>query len=229
MLTAKTNEGRDIFLRIHPMHKVIIGVLLSGVTYFILRNCPLNWKISGLIIWIVFATVYLSLSWAIFFSCSPEQMQSHAGKEDGSRVFVTLLIVISSLFGMIAVLLLIIAGKSSGTPESVFLGIIIISMFLSWSMVHTTYCFHYAHLYYDINKIDLNTNTGGLVFPDEPAPDYLDFAYFSFVVGMTFQVSDVLVTSRKIRRLTLQHGLLSFGLNTIVVALAFNLIAGLMK
>lgn len=226
----KTNKkAENILLRIHPMHKVIISAVLSLVTWFILRNCDLNWKVAGLIIWIVFASCYLLFSWLIFLLCSREQMRSHAGKEDGSRAFVSLLIMFSSFAGMLTVVLLIISGVSPGTSKAVFLSVVIISMFLSWSMVHTTYCFHYAHLYYDANDYDPEKYAGGLNFPNEKEPDYLDFAYFSFVVGMTFQVSDVQVTSTKIRRQALMHGLLSFGLNTILVALTFNLIAGLMK
>jgi uncharacterized membrane protein len=100
-------------------------------------------------------------------------------------------------------------------------------MMISWMMVHTTYAFHYAHLFYD--PVEGTQAAEGLNFPNENEPDYLDFAYFSFVIGMTFQVSDIQVTSTKIRRQSLLHGLISFGLNTFVVALTFNLIAGLIK
>lgn len=230
MPSYKTNKKiENLLLRIHPLHKVIISTILSLVTFFILQKGDLNWKVVVLIIWIVFASSYLLLSWMVFFACSREQMRSHAGKEDGSRVFVSVLILFSSFAGMLTVLLLIVGGSSPDTSKAVLVCIAIISMFLSWSMVHTTYCFHYAHLFYDANDDDTKENTGGLNFPNENEPDYLDFAYFSFVVGMTFQVSDVQVTSAIIRRQALLHGLLSFGLNTIVVALTFNLIAGLMK
>jgi uncharacterized membrane protein len=94
-------------------------------------------------------------------------------------------------------------------------------------MVHTTFCFHYAHLYYDDADEDTEIFAGGLDFPNEKTPDYMDFVYFSFGIGMSFQVSDVDITSKTIRRLVLLHGLLAFGLNTFVVALTINLIAGL--
>jgi uncharacterized membrane protein len=70
---------------------------------------------------------------------------------------------------------------------------------------------------------------GGLDFLNEKRPDYLDFAYFSFVIGMTFQVSDVTVSSSRIRRLVLLHGLISFLFNTIIVALSINIIAGMVQ
>jgi uncharacterized membrane protein len=102
-------------------------------------------------------------------------------------------------------------------------------MLLSWVMVHTSFCFHYAHLYYGDADDDPKVHAEGLIFPHEKRPDYLDFAYFSFVVGMTFQVSDVEITSRSIRRFVLLHSLLSFGLSMFVVALTVNLIAGLKR
>lgn len=226
-MPSTNKKSEKILLRIHPFHKMIISGILSAAAFLILKNCDLDWKISGLMIWIVFAASYLFISWMIFATCPRNEMRAYAGKEDGSRAFVVLLIIISSFAGMLTVLFLIVAGISPGTSKLVFLSVVIASMFLSWSMVHTTYCFHYAHLYYDEDENDPSKPAGGLDFPGEKAPDYLDFAYFSFVLGMTFQVSDIQVTSRKLRRQALLHGLLSFGLNTIVVALTFNLIAGL--
>ena len=99
----------------------------------------------------------------------------------------------------------------------------------SWLLIHTRFAFHYAHRYYNICKQQDTQIDGGLDFPGEREPDYLDFAYFSFVIGTTFQVSDVEITSRTLRRTVLVHGLLSFALNTFVVALTINIIAGLKK
>ena len=92
--------------------------------------------------------------------------------------------------------------------------------------MHTIFTFHYAHLYY-FKNMDDTTEGKPLDFPGKTKPDYLDFAYFSFVIGMTFQVSDIEIPSRTIRRTVLAHSLLSFALNTFVVALTINLIAGL--
>jgi uncharacterized membrane protein len=120
----------------------------------------------------------------------------------------------------------VISKDSLGIKMAVYLPIIIGGIILSWTLVHTTFCFHYAHLFYD-NVKGTDSNVEGLEFSNEKYPDYIDFAYFSFVIGMTFQVSDIEISSRKIRRLALLHSLLSFVLNTFVVALTINLIAGL--
>lgn len=82
-------------------------------------------------------------------------------------------------------------------------------------------------MYHDHNKLNTGSEVGGIDFPTNEAPDYLDFAYFSFVIGMTFQVSDITVSSRAIRRFVLMHGLISFIFNTIIVALTINTLAGL--
>ena len=128
---------------------------------------------------------------------------------------------------MVAVLMLILSRYVGNTPRFIYVPVAVLSMLFSWIVVHTTFCFHYTHLYYSDDPANPDTHAGGLDFPGDQKPDFLDFAYFSFVIGMTFQVSDVQITSVRLRRLALVHGLLSFGLNTFVVALVVNLIAGL--
>jgi len=134
---------------------------------------------------------------------------------------------ISSFAGMLTVLLIIISKDSAIRQSLLFLPSCILGLILSWVMVHTIYIFHYAHKYYDTKQRNNTEIVEGLKFPGDDEPDYLDFAYYSFGIGCTFQVSDISITSKKIRRITLFHGLLSFVLNTFVVALTINLIAGL--
>ena len=147
------------------------------------------------------------------------------------HAFVFLLIVVSSFASMFTVLFLMISQKSNASSkDNLYLPVAIAAMLLSWLMVHSIYAFHYAHMYYDDDEKEPGKDAYGLEFPGKnPKPDYLDFAYFSFVIGCTFQVSDVEISSPKIRRVVLFHGLLSFALNTFVVALTINLIAGLSK
>lgn len=104
----------------------------------------------------------------------------------------------------------------------------IASVVISWWLVHTVFTMRYAHLFYSFK--DENDEYGyGLEFPKQPDPDFMDFVYFSFVIGMTFQVSDVEVSSRAIRRLAWAHGILSFVFNTVIVALSINIISGLFQ
>jgi uncharacterized membrane protein len=99
----------------------------------------------------------------------------------------------------------------------------------SWLLVHTVLALHYTHVcYHIVEESRQKPPNVGVVFPSEPQPDFLDFAYFSFVIGMTCQVSDVQITSRRIRRIALLHGLLSFGFNTVILALSLNLALALL-
>ena len=217
---------QNIFLKLRSIHRFMIGAVVVLIVYFFIRKIVYNPLVMAMILWDVFAASVLINAWIVFFTCSPAQMRQIAKKEDGSRFFVFIIILISSLASMVTVLFLVLS-KSSSPDRTLYIVIAIAGMLLSWIMVHTTFCFHYAYLYYGNDDEQPDIHAGGLDFPEEKAPDYLDFAYFSFVIGMTFQVSDVVITSRDIRRKVLVHGLLAFALNTFVVALTVNLIAGL--
>ena len=102
-----------------------------------------------------------------------------------------------------------------------------IAVLASWTLTHTMFALHYAHLYYGDDPVRKGAqDRRGLKFPNEPLPDFWDFLYYAFVVGMTCQVSDVQVDSRHMRRLTLSHGVLAFFFNAVILALAVNFIAG---
>jgi uncharacterized membrane protein len=101
----------------------------------------------------------------------------------------------------------------------------IATILLSWFFVHTIFALHYAHEYYGERRDGV---IGGLNFPGDDDPDYWDFFYFSLVVGMTSQVSDVAITSKSIRRVATMHGALSFFFNVTVLALTINIVSGLL-
>ena len=98
---------------------------------------------------------------------------------------------------------------------------------LTCLLLHTTFAIRYAHFYHDHNHLNTGSNVGGIDFPIKEPPDYIDFAHFYFVIGITFQVSDVEISSRLIRRFVLRHSLISFAYNTFIVALTINFIVGL--
>ena len=223
----KSGHKGNIFLRMHPLQRVLFSFVMVVVAFFIMWGYQFDTIILCALLWSVFSISYIITSWIIFFTRPVAGIEKLANIEDGSRIFVLISVLVSSFASMFMVLLLMIsAGKSSGQDT----GHIILSitgMITSWIMLHTIFTLHYAHLYY--SKIEENPTLSGLDFPEEKKPDYIDFAYFSFVIGMTFQVSDVQINNRIIRRTALAHALLSFALNTFVVALTINLIAGLSK
>lgn len=210
---------KNIFLRMHPVHRIAISLVIAGLAFSVVYSLELDGLTKLMAVWNGFGLSFILTSWIVFFTRSHTDIRKLAQQEDGSRWFVIGFVLLSALASMGNVFLLLISEKGNQDYLSIILAFT--GMLFSWIMVHTLFTFHYAHLYYDENV------EGGLEFPKETNPDYLDFAYFSFVVGMTFQVSDVEISSRQIRRWTLLHSLLAFGLNTFVVALTVNMIAGL--
>ncbi|MCW3103101.1 MAG: putative rane protein [Bacteroidetes bacterium] len=227
MSVMKKTEKKDnagVLLRMHPLHRIALGVLLSVITFFVLPKDVFSPPLIIVTLWIVYASTFLITSWIVLFRRPVHGIRKAAKTDDGSAPVVFALILLASFASLFTVLLLIIS-KDSGTPEHIIsIPAAVLGMFVSWVMVHTVFTFHYAHIFYNEVK---SGDHKGLDFPDEEEPDYIDFAYFSFVIGCTFQVSDVQITSRKIRRLVFLHSLLSFGINTFVVALTINMIAGL--
>jgi uncharacterized membrane protein len=211
----------------HLSHRIAISLGVALLVFLLIFRSNFDRLVIAMITWDAFAFSFLLTSCLIFFHRTATQMRVRARQEDGSRVFVFLVILLSSFASLFAVLLLVLSNDAGGIPKIVYVSLAIATMLFSWTMVHTTFCFHYAHLYYDDARDDTEINAGGLDFPGEKRPDYMDFVYFSFAVGTAFQVPDVNITSRIIRRVALLHGLVAFGLNTFVVALTINLIAGL--
>ena len=227
MATLPGDKHADnIFLCLRPIHRFSIGIGIVLLCWFFLRRTVTNPLVMIMTLWDVFCVVVLLTTWVVIFSCSPARIRKIASREDGSRLFVFIIVLISSIASMATVLFLVFSKKAAQDSGSSIV-IAIAGMLLSWIMVHTIFCFHYAHMYYANDDRRPEVHAEGLEFPEEKAPDYLDFAYFSFVIGMTFQVSDVVITARRIRRQVLIHGLLAFALNTFVVALTVNLVAGL--
>ena len=219
----------NIFLIMPPLLRFMISLLFAAIVFLLIMNLDLAVLVKIMIAWAAFALSYIITSCIVFFTRTATGIREHAKQEDGSRLYVFLLILLTSFGSLFAVLLLMLSKSAKDTPQIIYIPVAISGMLFSWAMVHTIFCFHYAHLYYGNDTSDPTKHAEGLEFPKEKKPDYLDFAYFSFVIGMTFQVSDVQISDRVMRRLVLLHGLLSFLLNTFVVALTINLIAGLRK
>ena len=226
MPVKKESKPDNFFLNMHPLKRIAISIITAIVAFFFIsKKMPLLMNV--MLVWDVFSVCYIILSWIVIIKRPISEIRKLAKKDDGSTFFVFILILVSSFASMFTVLQLMLTQKNSSSSESLYLPVAVSGMMLSWMMVHTIYTFHYAHMYYDDDENDANKDAYGLEFPGNVKPNYLDFAYFSFVIGCTFQVSDVEISSPKIRRVVLFHGLLSFGLNTFVVALTINLIAGL--
>ena len=211
----------------HPLQRMFLSLLLSLLVFVLFARHYNNLYLQLVICWDVFAFIYCVTCWIVFFTRHTTQIKKQATIEDGSRVFVILVLLLACFASLLTVLLLMLSKPHSGEFGILYSLAAVFGMMISWSMVHTTFSFHYANLFYKNDGAATKNNMEGLDFPNEKNPDYLDFAYFSFVIGMTFQVSDVTISNRIMRRTVLLHGLISFLLNTFVVALTINIIAGL--
>lgn len=176
-----------------------------------------------------FAGVLLFLGWTAYavHNISISQLRKRARDLDDSAWVVSLLVVIAALISLLGLGMIIYGkGDASGLVLGLRLGFGGASMMSSWFLIHTVLALHYAHLYYgDAAGDGKDEDRKGLDFPGKGDPDYWDFFYYSFVIGMTCQVSDVSIQSRGMRRLTLAHSTVSFFFNTTVIALTVNLIA----
>ena len=218
-------SGNKLLL-LRPLNRSLISLGITALVFFLVRNLELSHLIRIMLLWDVFALSFTTTCWIVFFTRNTDDIRHYARTDDGSRTFVFIFILLACFASMVMVLLLMLSEE---TNEALYIPVAIAGILSSWAMVHTMFAMHYAHMYYDDDEEDNSRHAEGLEFPKEDRPDYLDFAYFSFVIGMTFQVSDVEISSRKIRRTALLHGLLAFVLNTFVVALTINLVAGLRK
>ena len=166
----------------------------------------------------VFFGVFLALMAALAFRITPEGLRRRAAVEDEGWPLILALTAASAAFGLASTFVVINSGQEK--PASV-LFLAMSSIPISWGMLHTVVAFHYANLFYAPGG-GSRTDAGGLEFPGGGEPGMLEFLYYSFVVGMTAQVSDVDVSSHAQRRATLTHGIVSFFYNTVLIALAVN-------
>jgi len=220
--------SKNIFLRMHPLQRMLLSILISTIAYFIIKE-SFSTLIAWTLLWDIFSLSYLIFSWIVLIKRPVPDIRQMARKDDGSVLFVFALILAFSFASLVTILLLMLSEKNASSKNNIYFPVAIAGMLFSWLMVHSIYAVHYAHMYYNNDDNEPEEDAHGLEFPGNAKPNYIDFAYFSFVIGCTFQVSDVEISSPKIRRVVLFHSLLSFGLNTFVVALTINLIAGLSK
>lgn len=215
-------------MRMDAHHRLMISLVISAVVLFFILG-RFSTPATILITWMSFALSVIIMCWIAMMNSHPREVRKIAKLQDSSRFFIFLFSISASLISMVAVIFLLKLAK--GQSSTIVTGHILLSIgavVISWWLVHTIFTLRYAHLYYDTDTDDGKPRKGGgLQFPGDEEPDYIDFVYFAFVIGMTFQVSDVEISSRQIRRLAWMHGLISFAFNTAIVALSINVISGM--
>ncbi len=215
------------------MRRVLLGharlfiATLAGLAA--LAGFPHDWlgRVRGIAAWDAAAACYLILMALMFATCPQDRMAANArAQEDGEwTLFFLVLAGVAISFAVILGAFGSMKDAAAAT-KAIKVALVAGTLALSWLLMQVVFALRYAHEYYSgppDGPVD-----GGLAFPSEPNPDYWDFLYFSVVLGMTFQVSDVDITARKFRRLATLHGLMGFLFNTVIIALTVNLASGLL-
>jgi uncharacterized membrane protein len=215
------------FHRLPSIYKLVISFGVSAIISVGLLPFHMEGMTRVMIGWDSFSLCMLIISGVIFFSMHPRQIRVLAKTEDSGRIVVFLIVLIATVGSLMGILVLLGNKGSWQLNKGLETFIYITGVICSWFLLHAMFTYRYALLYYGDHPINPDERTVGLQIPHELWPDYLDFAYFSFVIGMTFQVSDIEISDRKIRRLALLHGMLSFLFNTVIVALTINVIVDL--
>ena len=208
------------------MISACVGVAIGSVIGIGVPS--LGWAIHLLSGWDAAGITMLMLAWWRIWHETSVETRRHAAAEDPGRKLVWLLVLVASTVSLFAAGFVMRRAHSiapDGTAFFLLLGLCLSAVVSAWGLTHTAYALRYAHLYYR----DDDDGEGGLEFPGKIDPDGFDFAYFAFTLGMCFQVSDVCITSRTIRRTVLSHTLLSFLYNTVVLGLALNLMLGFLS
>jgi len=204
---------RVIYARPRTFISMAIGIL----AFFLLPG-SLRLVTRLLVGWDIFVAMYLLLVYTMVVQSGLAHIKRNAVLQDDGR-FVILMVTALGAFASIAAIVFELSAPHRGVPE---LTLATVTIALSWAAVHTQFSLHYAHEYYR------SATPGGLQFPNgdpQEDADYWDFVYFSFVIGMTAQVSDVGITDKIIRRTATVHGIISFVFNTALVALMVNIAA----
>jgi uncharacterized membrane protein len=216
-----------LWLRDHSAWSRLVFSLLVGIVVFFLT--PGRWQpaLRGEVGWVTAVTLTLVLALLAVGDASPAHCRRHARNEDERAWVITAIIIAAVAVSLGSLGLLLRKDSAPAGTAALRSCVALVSVVVSWLLTHTTFAFRYAHHYYG-DPVGPATERRGLEFPGKDPPDYWDFFYYSFVVGMTCQVSDVQVTSSSMRKLTLSHGILSFFFNAGVLALAVNILAGLL-
>lgn len=204
----------------HTYKKLLVSVAVGAVAAIIAVWAGLA-KFAPLIAWDAGILMYIILVWSTIWGMNPSETELHAVREDPGHTAADILLIIASLASLVAVVFLILqADRTTGATKTIDISIGLVSVIVSWLLVHTTYALKYARLFY--------SKSGGEVgFHEKDSPQYTDFAYLAFTLGMTFQVSDTDLKTKEIRITALRHAMLSFLFSTVIIATTVNAMVSL--
>jgi uncharacterized membrane protein len=202
---------------------LLVIILLTAIDYSAAGADIKQWRVGFdtnlLIGWDLGLILYLGWTFQLFAHCTTAHMRREAILQDEGSLTILFLVIVTAALSMVAIIVSLGSTPGHNTHKPLDLLLLFVTIVLSWSFIQTIFALHYAHEYY----AERHGSGGGLVFPDDPTPDYWDFVYFSFGIGTAAQVADVTVTSRRIRRTVILHSMVAFVFNVTVLALMVNL------
>ncbi len=186
-------------------------------------------RLRFILSWDIGVTVALTLMLFTLRHVSPERIRTIAARQVVGKWTVLGLTVVAATASLVVIAAEVPLIKTAAHFEQmVRLTLVLVTIVLSWALIHTIFALHYAHDYYLGASGKEQCVQGGIVFPGDRPPSYGDFVYFSFTIGMTFQVSDTQIVDPAVRQLAVTHGIISFFYSTGILALTINLVAGLL-
>lgn len=215
--------GRVMGAQLDQRHRLLIAAPLGAIAAAV-GAVFFPWQLTVLVGWDVAAAFVVVSVWTFLAVLDAAATQQVATREDDSRAVVDLIMVVACVISLIGVVIgLAHARTHTGVMSGVLTGVAVFTVFLSWFTVHTLFVLRYAHLYY-------REPPGGIDFASaQEPPDYMDFVYVAFTIGMTFQVSDTGIAQRDIRRTVIRHAMLSYLFGTLIVGVAINVVGNLIK
>ncbi len=185
----------------------------------------------ALIGWNAAVLVYLVSAASMISRADHETVGRRAQFQDEGRLLILVLAIGTACASIGAIILELGPVKNmEGWPKALHLGLTVLTVVDSWMFMHLTFAFHYAHEYYDearANPAKRPDERGGLIFPGGEPPNYVDFLYYAYVIGLASQTADISTTSRAMRVLTAVHGTLSFFYNLAIIGLTVNIASGI--
>jgi uncharacterized membrane protein len=173
--------------------------------------------------WNTAAGVFFLWTWASIWRLDAETTAADAAREDPSRTVADLACLLAAVASLAAVAVVLVhAGNAKGATKLLEIALAVVSVIVSWFVIHTVFTLRYVRHYY-------TSETDSVDFNQEEKPRYSDFAYLALTIGMTFQVSDTDLKNNEIRRLALRHMLLSYLMGAVIIAIIINLVAGMTK
>jgi uncharacterized membrane protein len=210
-------------MRRSPAATRVTWAMLGGAVAGSVASLFTPLSASILLGWDVAVVIYLVWTWSAVQGLAPDITAQLAKREDPSTAVADLVVIGAGTAMLGAVgFALAKAGQATGGMKAYLIGLGLLSVVLSWAVVHTVYALKYARAYY-------SEPAGGIEFNEDEPPNYIDFGYYAFTVGMTFQVADTNITSRAIRRVTLHHALLSYLFGAVLLGLVINVVATLLQ